>query len=700
MKTRLLERRRAAALALSLALLLPAGVKAAAPPDAVPAPPAPGAPPAMSAAASDDMRAQARRADQMYRSTRDDAATFEKAIINLAVREQLEHALKTPLSDESLQLMATRARAEADYWLAYRRGIQQVMGTELGDEPGRRAPGTAAPPGAAEPVLNVGALPAPQPLASGGNLPVPDRWRILDALGRPEDWFDPYNTNTLKADKPIFGDDWFFSVSAISDSIYEPARIPVGIAPNYTARPNEHNTFGRFGRILFNQNAILELELFKGDTAFKPPEIEFRFTPVLNYNHTEVGETQLININPARGTIRDDVFVGLQEAFVDYHIRNVSEYYDFDSIRVGIQPFNNDFRGFLFQDEQLGVRLFGDRDANRWQYNLAYFRRLEKDTNSGLNDVSQVPRQDDVYIVNLFRQDLPLQGFTSQFSYVHNTNREGDEFYYDRNGFLVRPAQIGDDRGLNYDINYFGYSGDGHFGRLNLTHSIYYEYGDISHNQFSTNPQNRGATVSGLFAAVEPSMDFDWVRVRLSGLYQSGAKHPQSGHVGGFDAINENPQFAGSDSSFFIRQTIPLIGGGGVALNTPNGVLADLRSSKTEGQSNFINPGLWLAGIGADFDVLPELRVSTNFNYLRFSTTAPLEFLRHQANIPDSLGYDLSTALTYRPLFSQNIILRLSGSVLLPGSGTAALFNTAGGAKLFGSGNFLFAVLANVIIAY
>jgi hypothetical protein len=65
----------------------------------------------------------------------------------------------------------------------------------------------------------------------------------------------------------------------------------------------------------------------------------------------------------------------------------------FDSIRVGIQPFNADFRGFLFQDNQLGVRLFGDRDANRWQYNIAYFQRLEKDTNSGLNDLGEKVRQ-------------------------------------------------------------------------------------------------------------------------------------------------------------------------------------------------------------------------------------------------------------------------------------------------------------------
>jgi hypothetical protein len=94
------------------------------------------------------------------------------------------------------------------------------------------------------------------------------------------------------------------------------------------------------------------------------------------------------------------------------------------------------------------------------------------------------------------------------------------------------------------------------------------------------------------------------------------------------------------------------------------------------------------------------LRVSTNFNYLRFAETAPLEFLRHQSHIRNSLGYDLSAAITYRPLFSQNVVLRLSGSMLLPGDGLRDLFNTKGGPALFGSGNFLYAVLANVVVAY
>ena len=131
-------------------------------------------------------------------------------------------------------------------------------------------------------------------------------------------------------------------------------------------------------------------------------------------NYVDVPEKRVLYVEPSRKTHRNDAFVGVQEVFVDYHLRNVSERYDFDSVRVGIQPFSTEFRGFLFQDNQLGVRFFGNRDNNRFQYNLAAFRRIEKDTNSGLNDITQDLRKDYVFVANVYRQDLPLPGLTSQ----------------------------------------------------------------------------------------------------------------------------------------------------------------------------------------------------------------------------------------------------------------------------------------------
>jgi hypothetical protein len=579
--------------------------------------------------------------------------------------------------------------------------VVQAQDSQSTDETTRRRPGAQPEPEGVAPVIDPNAVAPPQAVAPREFIPLPDRWRITDTLGltHADHVWDPYNPNVLKGDRPIFGDHWFLNFEAISDSLYEPRRVPTPTTFAATTQPGSNNTFGHYTQSVFNQTLLTTFSLIKGDTAYMPPEIEIRFTPVFNYNSAHVQERGVLFANPAKGDDRDVTFGGLQEAFVDYHLRNVSERYDFDSVRVGIQPFSTDFRGFLFQDDQLGARLFGNRDNNRWQYNLAYFRRVEKDTNSGLNDIAQPLRKDDVIVANIYRQDLPVTGFTSQVTYVRNSNREAGEQYYDQNGFLVRPAQIGDGRGANYDVNYLGYNGDGHFGRVNLTVSSYFAFGNTDHNPFAGTP-NSGQTIRAYFAAAEPSIDFNWARVRLSGLYASGDSNPTSKTASGFDAIQENPQFAGADTSYWIRQGIPLIGGGGVNLTNRNGVLADLRSSGDEGQSNFVNPGLFLVGIGADLDLTPELRFSTNFNHLAFAETQSLELLRNQGNIRNDIGYDLSGAFTYRPLFSNNIVLRLSGAILLPGDGLKDLYNTSGSSSLFSGGRFLYSILGNLILTY
>ena len=118
-------------------------------------------------------------------------------------------------------------------------------------------------------------------------------------------------------------------------------------------------------------------------------------------------------------------------------------------------------------------------------------------------------------------------------------------------------------------------------------------------------PQRR--SIRGFFAAAEPS-----IRLRLDpasaapALFASGDGDPFDNIERGFDAIFENPIFAGADTSYWIRQTIPFAGGGrAVSINSRNGILNNLRSSKEQGQSNFVNPGTMLLGVGADFDITP-----------------------------------------------------------------------------------------------
>jgi hypothetical protein len=537
----------------------------------------------------------------------------------------------------------------------------------------------AVRPGGITPTVNLPVVRDDQIAPPPANLPretvaVPDRWRLMSALGFKFPWYDPYNQNVLKGDLPVLGDllgpEWFFNMGAISDTLLEFRRLPTPTAPVTARRPGVNDQFGGDHQRIFAQTLITSFSLVKGNTTFRPPDYEFKFAPVFNFNHVKIDEDAALRSNPLAGNRRTDNHFAVQELFADVHLRNVSERFDFDSLRVGIQPITADFRSFLFNDLPFGVRLFGNRDNNQYQYNLGLFRRIEKDTNTGLNDLQQGLRDDDVFIANLYRQDFPVIGFTSQLAYIHNRNTENKGQYYNKNGFLERPAPVGGLTPFKYTVNYFGYNGDGHFNRWNITTSTYLATGSSDTHPIAQKPQD----IKAWFHATELSRDYDWIRVRGSALFTSADKDPFDNKSEGFDAILENPQFAGADTSFFIRQPIPLIGGGGLSLSGRNGVIPSLRTSKDEGQSNFINPGLTLFGLGADFDVKPELRLIANVNRLFFRDTTVLGVLRTQAPPDRDIGTDISFAMQYRPFFSQNVIVNASVSKLLPGKGYRELF--------------------------
>jgi hypothetical protein len=601
---------------------------------------------------------------------------------------------------------------------------QQAETGRNADDPmldGRRRPGVPQRdlPDAVQ-QNNPGAVRAPPPEAFPiDQVPVPDRWRIIETLGIVrERWFDPYNQNTYKGDRPICirsdeldakreaegrppcrtpkwlglkTDEWFFPVSVISDTIIEPRTFPIPVGVQTTDDPDRNDVFGKNDSLVVAQTFIVGASLLKGSTAYKPPDIEYRIALAFQVNYVDVPEKRVLFVEPSKGTDRVDSWVGVQEFFVDYHLRNVSDRFDFDSVRVGIQPFQFDFRGFLFQDQQLGIRLFGNRDNNRFQYNLIAAVQLEKDTNSGLNDVTELPRQSYIFHGNVFRQDFPMVGLTSMASITYNMNRERGDIEIDDNGFPVRPALLGNLRARNYDVVYLGYGIDGRIGRMNITAQAYGAFGEDRNNIFTSKP----ADIRSYFFAVEPSYDVDWIRLRGAFLFGSGDGKPFNNTQGGFDAIFENPIFAGADTSYWIRQTIPFAGGGrAVSINGRNGILNSLRSSKEEGQSNFVNPGIILVGAGADFDITPEFRMSVNANHLWFHKTPVLEALRVEGSIPSAIGFDLSAAAIYRPKFTQNLVFRLSGAVLEKGAGFKDLFDNFDRDKRY------FSVLFNAILTY
>lgn len=513
----------------------------------------------------------------------------------------------------------------------------------------------------------------------------PDRWRLL-YQGK---WYDPYNQNVLKADVPIFGlphHPWFLEISAISDASFEFRNLPTGVGGPSTVSSGRLNTFGGYKQFQMAENLLFSFSLIRGNTSFMPPELEFRFTPVINVNYADIQEQSGTRIDPTAGTERTDNHIGIQELFADVHLANISERYDFISTRIGIQSFVSDFRGFVFNSQEPGVRVFGDWDNNRWQYNMAWFSRLDKDTNTGLNSVFE-QRYEDVFLANVYRQDLLALGHTTQFSVIHRQDLAGDHpDDYDNNGFLVRPAPIGDERDKNIYSTYLGVNSDGHIGRVNLTTAMYYVFGAESHNPIA----QRETDIQAGMGAAELSYDIDWVRLRTSIMWASGDSDPFDDKATGFDSIVDNPNFAGGDISYIQRQGIPLIGGGGVNLFNRNSLYPSVSPGRQEGQANFVNPGLRLYNVGADFELLPELKLITNLSFLQFDQTDVLQTLRQDGSIGRDVGVDISAGILYRPFLNNNVQFRFGVAGLLPSAGLKNLYGD----------QVLYDVFGNVIFLY
>jgi hypothetical protein len=566
------------------------------------------------------------------------------------------------------------------------------------ERPLESPPQAAAPPTEAAPAGTLYTAPFDGPLGYAGPsgilpretqqdnyfVPVEDRWRIgfpsWDRYGNGHPLLDdypyvegnicdPYNQNILKGDYPILGQHTFFILTGELLSIFEGRAVPTATTPfESTARPHETDFFGRPDQFFTTNYLTLSFDLFHGDAAFRQPDWRIKLTPVFDFNYLSVDELGVVSPDVTRGTVRGRTFFTLEEWFAETKIADLSPNFDFLSVRAGSQPFTSDFRGFIFSDLNRAVRFFGTLDDNRIQYNLAVFSQQEKDTNSGLNTFDD--RHQTVLIANMYIQDFIFPGYTVEPS-IHY-NHDEPTVKYDQNGFLVRPDPAGAALPHQIDVVYLGWAGDGHINRFNINHESYWAVGHDSLNPIANTPQD----ISAFMNAIELSYDRDWMRFRISGLWASGDSDPRNGHATGFDSILDNPNFAGGDFTYWQRQAVPLLG---VNLANRQSFFPDLRASKIQGQSNFVNPGLKLVNFGVDADITPKLRMINNCNLMWFDKTQVLDQFTYQSTQHTFIGTDLSSGFEYRPLLSNNIIFRLGIAGLITGRGFDDLYGDATG---------------------
>jgi hypothetical protein len=543
-----------------------------------------------------------------------------------------------------------------------------------------------------------------------GSQPVPNRWFI--GFGRWKRYADPstettyqsqlqlwhpYLQSLLKGDAPIYGQDIFLNITAEDFFQFEGRKLPTPSGVS-TERPNSSEFFGLGDQLFYANDFSLGLDLFRGETAFKPIDWAVRLLGVYNHNYIDVEERNVVNPNPQKGTTREKEFYSLQEAFGELHLRDLSNNYDFVSVRFGIQPFVSDFRGFIFNDTNLGVRIFGNYDNNRWQYNIAAFDMLEKDTYSDLNEFSR--RKQQIYVANVFRQDLFWKGYTGELSFL--ANFDNSSRHYDKNGFITRPAPIGTVADHYLQTYYLGWTGDGHIGLLNIDHAFYQVFGEDGLNGIA----GQRTQISAQMAALELSLDRDWLRYKLSMFYASGDHDPRNSHATGFDTVFDRPFFFGGPFSFFVHQGFNL-GGTSVNFKQRDSLVPDFRTSKSEGQSNFVNPGVFIMGYGFDADITPKLRGFMNVNYIWTVDTAVTEQVLFTNHASNDIGLDCSLGFQWRPLLTENVIFSAGAGFLVPGQGYKDIYR-ANTQPVFGFpspppghvDDFLYSAIATLTLTY
>jgi hypothetical protein len=555
-----------------------------------------------------------------------------------------------------------------------------------------------------------GAMPVVQVTA------VSNRWQIfpappyrryadkrLAAIQTTSRFLDPYNRNTYKGDYPIAGRRLFFAVTAVSESTAEAHRIPVPSVPSSTDA-GEFGFFGRGEQSLFQQKFRLGFDLFRGSAGFEPVELEVKVTPEFNINYAAARENGLLAIDVRPGTHRTDTAVGMQELYVEKRLFAGKPFFDFTSVRAGIQRFTSDFRGLIFSDEQPGARLFGNFHNNVFQYNLAYFNLLEKDANSGLNHWQS--RRQQVWAANLYWSDFLTKGYTLNFSALYNHDQPS--FLVDKNGFLVRPAPVGFPAPHKVRAAYAGISGEGHIKRINVSHAFYQAFGRDDYNPIPA--RNNAQHISAQLAFVETGYERDWMEWKASIFYTSGDRNLNDGHANGFDGIVPNQQIAGGGflgnpsladrgllnnafaaggSNFLNREPIPLTGTG-LFLFGPNSVMPAMRAGLFEGQANFINPGILLFNAAFQARVTPKFRGTINTNWAKFNRTEVLEALLFQSHIRHAVGLDTGVGMQYRPLLTDNIVVTGGVGVLVPGAGFKDIY----------TGRTLFSAFVNVRMVF
>jgi hypothetical protein len=520
-----------------------------------------------------------------------------------------------------------------------------VQVAEAGPPPSASAPGAQAADKQSAPPAAAPAPPAAEAKPPDEIVPpkkVKHRWGTYNLEGHPEytyNPFDPYHQNTLKADYPLAGD-WFLQMNALNTVVYK-SRSNLDFRNVFPGQKFfSHNNF-------FNENVFYGFEFRHHQDVFVPSNFKIHMDGVFDHKQ---------NPNAVNQTTADNAHVF--DAFVDVRLFDSGhDNFDLTFLRAGIQAFQSDFHGLIFNDEGLGGRIFGEFRKNRIRYDIVGLKLFQKNAVSGFIDFSK-PSRHQVGIFRFTFEDFLKKGWNSEWS-VH--------FNYDPRDI----AATGAIAGLN--TVYFGSTLNGHLGRWIFNPAVYGVAGKADHIVAGFPVKHTVAAYTGL---VDLQYPLDFVKFRLGYVYASGDGNPNDTKDRGFDAISDGVQLFGGPISYFVGENIKF---GAGDLVRANSFFPSLRNGNA--QANYVNPGLQLMNGGMDFILTPRFQTAVNVNYMRFINTGAFPNATGTfANIlHKDAGLEGNAFLRIKPFLhqiNQNVVLDLGVSALHPMQGLQDMFQT------------------------
>ena len=259
--------------------------------------------------------------------------------------------------------------------------------------PGEIAPrraGPSVPERYFPPPVDASQVPAPAMETRRETLPVPDRWRIMQALGLRSSWLDPYNQNVLKGDLPIASEpgfqrrfpalaerlapDWFVNLGAISDTLVEARRPADARRARSGERPGSVDVLRARPASRRSPDPHRVDRAHQGGHDVQAAGLRgfARRCPVQHQHASSRGGRARCALDSAEGLTRSDGHVGLQERSVDVHLRNVSRAL---RLRLGARRHPAVHVAISAASSSTTCRSASGssalRDNNQWQYNLA-----------------------------------------------------------------------------------------------------------------------------------------------------------------------------------------------------------------------------------------------------------------------------------------------------------------------------------------